>query len=193
MPKTKLLPGQMAPPGPEPFTYQDYLGLPDDGRRYEILEGELYTSPSPSVRHQLVCGNLYTLLRAWVEAKSLGTVFFAPLDVVISEINVLQSDLLFLRHDRLALLTAANLAGAPDLVVEILSPGSEARDRRAKKAIYQRFAVPHFWLLDPETRQLEEFTLSAGRYRLRTRLSGAASFAPALFPGLAIDLAQLWA
>lgn len=192
MADARLLPEQIPAPGAQPFTYQEYLALPDDGRRYEILAGDLFMSPSPSIRHHDVLASLFVLLRACVSAGRLGKVFISPVDVVLSEINVLQPDLFFVSQERLALVGEKNVPIAPDLVVEVLSPSGDQRDRRIKKGIYQRFGVAHYWILDPDTRRLEEFVLQQGSFELRTALAGAVPFSPAAFSGLTLDLGQVW-
>lgn len=142
------------------LTYEDYLHLPDDGKRYEILEGELYVSPAPKTKHQTVLGNLFVILHQFVRRYKLGRVFLAPTDVVLSRTNVVQPDLLFLSNDRLRLLTEQNVQGAPDLIVEILSEFTEEQDRVLKMQIYARHGVKEYWLIDPERERLEPYELS---------------------------------
>jgi Uma2 family endonuclease len=109
---------------PHKLTYDDYLHLPDDGNRYEIIDGELYLNPSPNMKHQLVLMNILRALDRYTRANACGEVFFAPLDVVLSKHNVVQPDLLYISNEQMDIITAANVQGAPDIAVEILSEGT---------------------------------------------------------------------
>lgn len=106
------------------LTYADYVLFPDDGLRHEIIEGEHYVTPSPAMRHQRILLNLTYLIQSYLETDSIGEMFFAPVDVLLSEFNVLVPDLIYISHERSHLLSEKNVQGAPDLVVEVLSPGS---------------------------------------------------------------------
>ncbi|MCX6021700.1 MAG: Uma2 family endonuclease [Chloroflexi bacterium] len=182
----------MALPLPRHWTYEDYCAIPDDGRRYEVIGGKLYVAPSPIVPHQRLVGLLFRVLCTYVEAHRLGEVFIAPLDVLLAYDTVVQPDLFFVRVERSHIVTRGNVAGAPDLVVEILSPGTARRDRREKLDAYALFGVPHYWILDAERRTLEAFELHEGGYVLVYQGRGDDVFAPTLFPGLTIPLAALW-
>lgn len=176
------------------MTYEDYLRLPDDGKRYEILEGELFVSPSPITKHQIVSGNLYGILHQHVRKHKLGRVFSAPMDVVLSRTNVVQPDLFFVSNARKKIITETNIQGAPDLVVEILSETSEEQDRVAKKQIYARHGVKEYWLIDPDRETLEVYKLDAKTRafeHIATYQSDEA-FQSALLPNLEITLADLW-
>lgn len=109
------------------LTYEDYAALPDDGRRYELYEGELVMTPSPRPRHQLVIGNLHILMADHVRRHGLGEVYLSPMDVVPSRITVLQPDLVYVERDRLGIVTDRAIEGAPTLVIEVLSASSPAR------------------------------------------------------------------
>jgi len=176
-----------------PLTYDDYALLPQDRNRYEILDGELYVTPSPSYGHQLAVYRLATFLGSHVEAKGLGQVLFAPLDVLLAETNIVQPDILFLSRGKIPPGKAKNIQVAPDLVVEVLSESTAEQDRLHKKRIYARHGVPHYWIVDPENRTLEVFELAGAEYRPAGSLAGEALAASSLFPGLAIPLARLWA
>src|SRR5512135_2145717 len=116
------------------FNYQDYLQLPED-KRYEILDGDLYVVPAPNIRHQRLLGEIFDALHHHTRGKSLGEVFLAPCDVVLSDENIVQPDILFVSVERAHIIGAANIAGPPDLVVEILSPGSREKDLAIKRKI----------------------------------------------------------
>ncbi len=175
-----------------PMTYHEYALLPQDRNRYEVLEGELYMTPSPSVAHQNVVTELGSMLRQHVSAYGLGKVFVAPLDVVLTETNVLQPDILFLRTGRVPPRGAKNVTVAPDLVVEVVSPASVEQDREIKMQVYARHGVPHYWIVDPDARTLEMYALSEAAYGPPIRFSGDATATTSLFHGLAIPLDRLW-
>jgi len=157
---------------PIKLTYRDYLTWPDDGRRYELYEGEVYMVPSPSVQHQRISRDLGALLRHFVLENELGEVFYAPLDVVFDEDTVVQPDILFISHERRGIINEQNISGAPDLVIEILSPATEERDRGVKLQLYCRYGVRECWLVDPEGRTVEVLALSPQGYQVLGRYSG---------------------
>lgn len=174
------------------LTYEDYCQLPNDGRRYEILDGELAVTPAPTPSHQEVLGNLFRLLDDHVRPRRPGKVYVAPIDVILARTSVVQPDLVFVRAERLSLVSARGIEGPPDLVVEVLTPTTEAQDRGPKLQLCARYGVPHYWLADPDARRLEAYELAGTSYRLVADLTGTADFAPALFPGLTLPLDALW-
>ena len=179
-------------PSPRVWTYDDYLRIPDDGNRYEVVWGELIMPPSPNAAHQRVVLNLASVLLYHTTAHDLGAVYVAPFDVVLSEHNVLQPDILFIRKERLSIVTETHVAGSPDLVIEVLSPGTAAFDRGRRMDAYAAFGVDHCWLVDPRSRSLEVYELRGERYELIVRLMEEETFSPALLPGLTLSLAALW-
>jgi Uma2 family endonuclease len=180
------------PAGKIVLTYEDYCALPDDGRRHEILDGELYMTPSPSRSHQRFAINLAVVLHAYVRECNAGEVFIAPFDVILAKTTVVVPDLSFVSRERLGIVTDRGVEGAPDLVVEILSPDSARRDRVDKAQLYARHGVSHYWLVDPDAKTFEAFELDEGRYYLKANLTGDAIFTPSMFPGLTISLRSLW-
>lgn len=175
------------------FTYGDLRALPDDDKRYEILDAKLVVSPSPSPLHQIVARNLHRLLDRHVVENRLGEILFAPVDVVLARTAVVVPDLLFVRADRTWIIGPKAIKGAPDLVVEILSPGSRSRDRGKKKTLYARRRVTHYWIVDPDEGRLELFELVGAKYRRAAVHEGNDVVRPSLFPGLRIPLAEVWA
>ena len=145
------------------LTYADYCLTPDD-ERYELLDGELLMAPAPIESHQIAVMELGTLLHMFVKARGLGQVFSAPYDVVLSETDVVQPDLLFVSNERAHIRTPANIRGAPDLVVEILSPSTAERDRTFKRALYARYGVSEYWLVDPDSRTVTVLLLDDGTF-----------------------------
>jgi Uma2 family endonuclease len=174
------------------LTYQEYLALPADGRRYEVHEGELCVTPAPSPQHQRIARSLFELLHHHVSGQALGEVFFAPLDVILSETSVVQPDLVYLDRARLGAVSARGVEGPPTLVVEILSPSTVLLDRSAKPQLYARHGVPYYWLVDPEARAVEAFTLGPAGYSLAARAAGPDPVSLPPFPGLAFAPASLW-
>jgi len=176
------------------LTYEDYRHLPNDGKRYEILEGELFVSPAPKTKHQIVSVNLAAILHSHVRKHKLGRMLAAPADVVLSRTNVVQPDLLFISNPRLKILTEQNVQGAPDLIVEILSEFTEEQDRTLKMQIYARHGVREYWLIHPERETVEVYELDD---KLRIFLHRATyqrdeTLSSTLFPKLTIKLSTLW-
>ena len=143
------------------FTYADYKSWPDD-ERWEVIDGEAYNmTPAPVLNHQRVLGNLHALFHAFFKGKPCRP-FVAPTDVVLDDFNVVQPDLLVICDPNK--ITEANIQGAPDFVVEILSPSTKLKDKREKKALYERFGVREYLIVYPEDEMVEQFRLVDGRY-----------------------------
>lgn len=136
------------------YTYQDYLQTPED-KKCELIDGDLYMTPSPLTVHQRVLRKIYDRLNGFMEGKDLGELFFAPIDVVLSDFDVLQPDLLFVCKERLSIVTEKNVGGAPDVVIEVLSPGTKERDLGIKRTTYERYGVREYWIADPDARTIE--------------------------------------
>ena len=132
------------------FTLEDFLSFPDDGKRHEIIDGEHYVTPSPNTKHQSVSMNLTRVFLRCLEDQPRGRLFAAPFDVVLSSVDVVEPDLLYLSDERAGLLTELHVRGAPDLVVEILSPSTRRTDEIIKRKLYERFGVLEYWVVDPE-------------------------------------------
>jgi Uma2 family endonuclease len=175
------------------LTYDDYVSLPDDGKRYEILDGELVVTPSPLIRHQRVSANLQFLLHAYVREHRSGTFLNAPVDVILDRSTVVVPDLVFVRRERESIITERAIEGAPDLIVEIASKSTARRDRGAKMKLYARFGARHYWIVDPHKCVLEVRELGRRGYRLVARYEGNVPAIAPPFPELRIDLAEVWA
>ncbi len=173
------------------FTYRDYLQLPDD-KRYELVEGELYLVPSPNLDHQRISRQLEMALWLQVSRRNLGEVFYAPCDVVLSEINVVQPDLLFVSAQRRSILTKANVRGAPDLVVEILSASTGQRDLGVKRTLYAKYGVSEYWIVDPEAKIIEVLVWTETGYRTETVTQKNGMLNSPLFPSLTLALAEIF-
>jgi len=174
------------------FTYSDYLLLPED-KRYEILDGELYVAAAPNTGHQRVSRKLAGALNQHIDERGLGEIFNAPYDVILSEENVVQPDILFVRKERIGLIGEMNLQGAPDIVIEILSEGTRRKDMEVKRKIYAGFGVPEYWIVDPEAATVEVLVwselgyITAGVCRRSDRLSSP------VLPDLNLPLSQVFA
>jgi len=145
------------------LTYEDYAKLSDD-KRYELIEGELFVVPSPDFHHQSISRNLEFLLWDFVKKNSLGFVFDAPFDVVLTEHDVVQPDIIFVSNGRKHIITEKNIQGGPDLLVEILSPGTRERDILVKKGLYARHGVREYWIVDPEAKTIEVMVLRGDKF-----------------------------
>ena len=176
-----------------PFTYQDYQQLPEDDHRYEVINGELIMTPSPVTAHQRVMRKLLTSLDKLVEAEALGEVFCAPFDVVLDNHNVFQPDILFVSHENAGIITEKNIQGAPDLVVEILSPSSGYYDLIEKKENYARFGVKEYWLVDPKNEWVEVFVAVKGTFESQGRVSRGQSLQSSIIKNLEIDTVKIFA
>ncbi|MQA89404.1 MAG: Uma2 family endonuclease [Gemmatimonas sp.] len=137
------------------WTYSEFARLPDDGKRYEVIAGELYVSPSPLTRHQLVSQRLNRQLDEFVEQHDLGWVLGAPVDVLFAEGNYMVPDLIFVRRERVGIISDRGIEAAPDLIIEIASPSSARIDRGPKLQQYMRFGVPLYWVVDPDAGHVE--------------------------------------
>ena len=174
------------------FSAWDIWDTPEDGKRYEVIDGELYVSPPPVVAHQWGLTRLLLLLGQYVDSHDCGMVFVAPIGVVLGIENGLQPDLVYVSRQRQHIITEKAIEGAPDLVVEVLSPSTRARDKGIKRRVYQQAGIPHYWVLDPKTRTLEALKLGTRGYESLGVFRDDEEFAPELFPGLVIRPARLW-
>lgn len=174
------------------FSYTDLARTPEDGKRYEIVRGELLMSPAPTVEHHDIAKRLFRLLLR-AEDAGYGRGFIAPVDVVFDPHNVTQPDLFFIRPARLSIVTRANVRGAPDLIVEILSPGTRDRDLGDKRRLYARFGAPYYWVVDPDTQTVQPYTLHEGDYAEEPPLHAGQPLSCPLFPGITIDVAATFA
>lgn len=175
------------------ITYQDYLQLPEGGR-WEVLEGDLRMVPAPGELHQRVSSGIYRALDTFVRQHALGRMYYAPMDVILAEDSVVQPDLLLIRKERLSILAPEGVRGAPDLVVEVLSPGSTAaRDRGIKRRLYGRYGVQEYWLVDPAARTVE-VTVSEGGELQTWQVFGAGDRVQSpLLPGFELVVDELFA
>jgi Uma2 family endonuclease len=178
-------------PYDRPLTHHDLDHTPDDGNRYELIDGVLHVSAFSSSSHQNVITALLVLLSNHVRQHGLGKVFSTGLKVVLDEQTGVGPDVVFISEARLDGLAPDGYYGAPDLLIEVLST-KPALDILIKKPKYARAGVPHYWIVDPEKRILRAYQLEGGEYQLAAEAAGEATFEPSLFPGVVIPLADLW-
>lgn len=177
------------------LTYDDFVLFPDDGQRHELIDGEHYVTPSPSIGHQRISGRLYLALANWLETHPVGVVFYAPLDVVFSHYDIVEPDLLYLSNERAAtVLTPLHARGVPELVIEIGSPSTRKRDATIKHRLYERTGVSEYWIVDPEAETIRVHRRSGDTFEKPLELSRKAGdvLTTPLLPGLATPLATIF-
>ena len=174
------------------WTYDDLLSLPDDGRRYEIIEGALYEMPSPVSAHGVTIRNLMFLLGPLIEVLR-GWLLTAPLDVFFPGADPVQPDIVVLLPDSNASLVSRGIEGPPDLLVEVLSPSNRIHDLLTKRALYARAGVREYWIVDPMSRTIEVLTLDRDAFHTEQVASGEDAVVSPLLSGLAFPLPEVFA
>lgn len=176
------------------YTYEDYVLLPDDGRRKEIIDGELYVTPSPVTKHQAVSRNLEFLLQLHLRDHPLGRLFDAPFDVILSDVDIVQPDIIYVSNERAGIITDKNIRGVPDLLVEIISESSRGTDEVIKRKLYERFGVPEYWIVDPVVETVKIYRPRAAGYQRVAELSNesAETLSTPLLPEFRIPLREIF-
>ena len=174
------------------FTYSDYCLLPED-KRYELIGGEFYMAPAPLIRHQVILRTLLSLLWPFVRDNGLGQVYSAPVDVIFSNEDVLQPDLIFVAADRQGIVTERACEGAPDLVIEILSPSTGQRDRELKRKVYANYGVKEYWLVDPESHSVQVLRLGDADFTDCGMFRSGSSISTPLLPRLELPVSDVFA
>jgi excisionase family DNA binding protein len=177
------------------YTYEDYVRIPaEPGYRFEVLGGMLFREPSPTRHHQRVTAALFRQLADFFDSfDPEGELYFAPLDVTLTDSNVLQPDILFISGSRMSTMREERVDGPCDLVVEVISPSNHRKDRLRKMEIYRKGGIPHYWIVDPEEDILEAYVLREdGYYALMAGGGLEDSFSHRDFPGLELDLAKVF-
>ena len=173
------------------FTHADLLLMPDDLKRREIIDGDMFTTPSPTWRHQLISGNILFAFLRHLEVHSVG-IAVTHLDVILSDYDVVEPDLLFILNEHRNVIQDW-IRGAPDLVIEILSPITEATDRGPKLKVYARFGIPEYWIVDPEKNAIEVYRLEERTYRLAQIVQGQETLTSPLLPEFALEVGEVFA
>ena len=190
-PKSDRIAEERRPPQGQ-WTYEDYRRLPEDGIIYEIIEGELHMAPAPIPVHQDSSSEMLTALRVFSKQHSAGKAFAAPLDVILPGIaEPVQPDVLFIAKERLHIVKPTRIEGAPDLIVEVLSPSNAHIDRGKKFRAYARAGVREYWLIDPHTRTIELFGLRDGVYHLLGNYAAGASVRSEVLPGFEVKVDEI--
>lgn len=189
---TMVLANRMPGPRQGHWTYEAYAALPEDGLRYEIMEGVLSMTPAPEPEHQRINKKIAFCLYGQIDAKGLGEIFYAPIDVTLSDNNVFQPDVLVILREHLDRVQEKRIVGAPDLVVEILSPSSLVTDRVIKRRAYEAAGVTEYWLVDPKQQAIEVFVLEQGVYTSLGLFAGKQHLVSRLVPDLAVAVAQFF-
>lgn len=174
------------------FHADDIWDTPEDGKRYEVIDGALYVTPPPSYGHQNAAGVLYGRTWPHVQQYHLGKILFAPIGVVLDNENGVQPDFVFISRERLHIISDRGIEGPPDLVVEVLSPRTQSRDRGIKMKRYAAAGVPHYWIVVPRSRSIEAYRLTESGYELAGVYGPGTIFRPELVPGLEIPVDALW-
>jgi Uma2 family endonuclease len=174
------------------FTYADYCLLPEE-KRYELVEGDLLLTPAPNVRHQMIVAALLARMYVFADSHGLGWVLAAPTDVILSDENVVQPDILFVAANRVGIMKpTGGVHGAPDLVVEILSPSNPARDRVLKRKLYSKYGVREYWIIDPQGQTVEVLTQTGSGLQTQQVFPMGSSIESPLLPGFTLDVAYLF-
>jgi Uma2 family endonuclease len=173
------------------FTHSDLLAIPYDGKRREIVDGEMLVSPSPKFWHQLVSGRIAAALFRYLAEHPIGLLLLAPLDVIFGEVDVLEPDLMLVLNEHRSILQDW-VRGAPDLVVEVLSPTTAANDRGPKLKAYARFGVPECWIADPDAKTIEVYRLGRQTYKMAQVFGEYEALTSILLPGFTLSVAEVF-
>jgi Uma2 family endonuclease len=181
---------------PARLTYDDFVLFPDDGLRHELIDGEHYVTPSPNTRHQRLVGRLHAAFVVYLrDHPQAGEAFLAPFDVVFTQFDVVEPDLLFIAADQREIVTEKHVRGAPAIVIEILSAGTRKVDEKIKYRLFERAGVREYWLVDPELDVVQIYRRAAdGTLPRAAELTAEAgeTLTTPLLPGLAVPLADLF-
>lgn len=185
----------MAPQTATRMTYAEFMALPDDGKRYELIEGELVLNPAPNMRHQRIQWKISGEFYKYFEEHPVGQAFNAPTDVVLIDDVVLEPDILVVLNEHASIIGADNVKGAPDIVIEILSPGTRRKDEIVKRRLYEHHGVNEYWVVDPEAELLRvyrrEGTAFAPAIVIDTDAGG--TITSPLLPGFSLDVHKVFA
>ncbi len=178
-------------PEKKKYTYDDYLKTPED-KRYELIDGELLMTPAPFTNQQRISKKLVFLLDTFITENKRGEILYAPCDVYFDHENVVQPDILFISKERLHIIGEKNIQGAPDLAIEILSEYSVYRDVVQKKRLYAKFGVKEYWVVIPEEKEIEVYTLKDTVFHLHKLYSYFGALESPLLKGLTIELNKIF-
>ena len=182
------------PAMPALLTYEDYCQIPNDGNRYEVIDGVLYMSPSPKFKHQRISIKIAASLFTFVEEHKLGVVLEAPFDIILSETDVVIPDILFISNERASIITEKNAQGAPDLLIEILSESNRRHDEIVKRKLYEKHGVLEYWVVDPLLELIKVYRLEEGAFKKVTEWTAESAdvIDSPLLPGFRLPLNQVF-
>lgn len=170
----------------------DYYKILPEGAPYQLIEGELIMTPAPNPRHQIVSANLFKKLADFVNGKAMGVILYSPIDVYLGRENAYQPDIVFISKDRQDVIQEDGIYGAPDLVIEILSPSTARYDLREKFRIYEKYGVKEYWIVDPEITSIEIYTKEREHFSLITRAEGKGEVESVLLKGFRLTLDEIF-
>lgn len=173
------------------FNHSDLLAMPEDSKRREIIDGELFVTPAPRISHQRILLNIAKAIQKYLDEHPIGELIISPMDVIFSEFDVLEPDLIFVRNERRHILKDW-VRGAPDLVVGILSPTTAARDRGVKLKAYARFGVTEYWIVDPDQQAIEVYRLAPEGYALTQTFRQGESLTSVILPGFTLPVSAVF-
>lgn len=176
----------------EPLTVEDYRMMPETGPRYQLIEGELFMAPAPNRFHQDISLNIVLILGGYLEKHPVGKLYEAPFDVYLDEFNAHQPDIVFIAKANYAILTDAGAEGAPDFIMEILSPKTAFLDKKLKRKVYARSGVKELWFVDPDVKTVQVFFLQKDPERPTASYSEKDTLTSPHFPGLKIKGAKIF-
>ena len=185
----------MAPQTATRLTYEEFMALPEEeGKHYELIEGELVVNPAPFLRHQRILTKLISALDHYFDEHGGGEVLPAPIDVVLSSELVLQPDLVIVTSARSSLISnRKNVQGAPDIAIEILSEGTRRKDVVTKRRLYEQFGVDEYWIVDPEIDAVQIYRRSGDAFVRAAELEAGDTITSPLLPGFALPLQKVFA
>ena len=171
------------------WDYAAYAAIPTDGKRHEIIDGEHFVNPAPNLYHQEVSRHIQFQLYSQIELTGLGKVIDAPVDLQLSDHDIVQPDLVIVTLSRKHIMTPTKIKGVPDLVVEILSPSNPDHDLKTKRKLYEEAAIPEYWIVFPDEHQVLQLVLHEGRY---TESLLSQSITMKVPPHITVDLTRVW-
>jgi Uma2 family endonuclease len=173
-------------------TYEQYRNLPETGPRYQLIDGELILSPSPNRRHQEIVARIFVAIFNFLKTHRIGEVYIAPLDVILSNWDAPQPDIIYVCEARKSILVPEGISGAPDLCVEVLSPSSRRLDLGKKRALYARHGVKEYWIVDPEKNTVDVYHLDRDPASPVEKLDAGVTLKTDLLPGFSLSLREVF-
>lgn len=175
------------------LSYRDYVLFPDCGSKlHEIIDGEHYITPSPRIRHQEISRNLEWIIESYLKKNRVGVILDAPCDVLLSNTDIVVPDLIYISNENKNIITRANIQGAPDLIIEILSPSNRIYDLELKRDLYEKYGVKEYWIIDPDEEMVEVYSLSGHRYPASLVYKKDQIIKAGIIPGLELALKEVF-